>query len=478
MTVHVEDAEIDVFEVGNTATARSSADTTIPGDDIRFGELSERVQDSRDTARFSIDNDAGTFTEAVTIGDRLVFYTQLAGESSLTSRWTGMVTKRNVRVLGGDTVDLDLSAEDFVFAVLSRRFATASFDDVAVSGSSGDIVNTLVSENAPEIDTSQVQPISTLHTVEFQRTNLLDALGEIATRYEAIMSSSDTSLVWEPRGSKGVEFLLDATDRRGGFDASFDDRDMVNDVLVDGARETALDIEQASFDTFETVSDSNRRTEQVDVRKAAVATVEVRVQQGASDEALVVRIQTDDGSGSPTAPAEDNSDIARATVPAEDVPTDDWIAVEMPDNDLPNPDPHILVESDGSTGHDVAYDSGTNELAYRVYYWYPVTLQATKNSSITTHRRHEGRYRRETIQGQPEGTDIAQSLVARRGDPTGRVSFAAASTRAHNLTAGDLVTVTEPRVGADDDYVVRRKRERYDGFRLGTSLELETKDNL
>jgi len=365
-----------------------------------------------------------------------------------------------------------------VFGVLSRRFATAAFEDQQVSGTAESIVNTLVDENASELGTSQIGTISSTHETEFQRTNLLDALSEIATRYEAVMSSSGTGLVWEPRGSKTSQFVVGQPDRRAGFTTSEDSRDLVNDVRVDGARETALDIEQASFDSYETVTDSNRRTEQVDVRKAAIAAVEVRVQQGATDEALVVRVQADDGSGNPNAPAEENSDLARATVEGGDLPTDDWVTVELPDNDLPDPNPHILVEADGSTGHDVAYDSGTNELAYRVYYWYPVTLQATEQSSIDANRRHEGRYRRETIRGEPEGTDIAQSVIARRSEPSGRVTFAADSLRAHNLTAGDLVTVDEPDVAAVDDYVVRQKRERYDGFRLGTSLELQTKDNL
>lgn len=478
MTLHVLDAELAVFEVGNTATTRGSEDTTVPNGDIQQASITSRIQDSRDRARFVLENDGGTYNDLVTIGDRVQFYTKLEGENSLSRRWTGMVVDRQIELGAGGKSRLTLTLEDFIFAVLGRRFATYAYEERQLAGPQSAVVNDLVNTNASELGTGEIDTFSAQIDLELQRTNLLDALGELAKRYDAVLSSAGIDVSFKKRGELPVEFQLRQYDRRGTLTASETNRDMVNDVVVDGARESGLDIEQTAFDSHETVTNSNRRTQQVDVRKAEIASIELHIQKNSTDDDLLVRIQADDGNGNPKDPTDETSDLSQAKIPPNELPSDDWYKVEMPDNSLPDPNPHILVEATGSTGHGVGYDSGTSDLAYRVNYWYPVTPSAVDPDSIDNNRRHEGRYRRETIRGDAEGSDIAKGIINRRAKPRGTVKFGADSPRSHNLDPGEVVYVNEPAATVDADYVVYSKRDRYTGMSLGTSIELRTKRNI
>jgi len=479
MTLRVLDAGLDVFEVGNSDETRSNANSTIPRSDIELATITSRIQSSRDRARFAIDNDGAVYNSDVTIGDRVQFYTQLEGESSLSKRWTGMVVDRQFNIGAGDTNTLTLVLEDFVFAVLSRRFITNVYaDGVQLAGTSSSVVNDMVATEASELKTAGVDSIPDKVELEYQRTNLLDALGELAKRYDAVLTSAGVDVVFKKRGSLPTEFQLRTIDRMGGFRSGETNRDMVNDVVVDGARETALDIEQTQQDSFETVTDSNRRTEQLDVRKAQIASVELYVKKGPDDQDLLVRVQSDDGNGNPVDASNEKSDVTQAKVPGFDLPTEDWFKVELPDHKLQDPNPHVLVEATGSTGHEVGYDSGTDDLTYRVNYYYSVTPNARDPNSVINNRRHEGRYRRETIRGDAEGDDIAKGIINRRSKPQRTLRFGADSVRAHNLDAGEVVYVDEGKASVDEDMVVFSKRERYDGLDLGTAVELRSKRSI
>jgi len=476
MTRTVVDAELRVFEPGNTSTSPSDADATIPDTDIGYVNIENRLQSVKDTAKIELDNDGASYTDSVDIGDRVQFRTRLEGESSLSHRWTGMVRPMSHTVTGPASQDLELTLEDFVFAVFSMRFTTESFDEVQVSGTSSSIVDTLLRENASEIGTSRVDTVTRGLSVQYQRTNLLEAFRRIREQTPVVMASDGVDFVFTERSSLSTEFELDSSDRIGEWSHEETDKNMANEVLIDGVRDTGLDVEQTSYDSTERVTDSNRRTQQVNVRKGEIAGVSINVDPYDPDDALVVRLQAND-SGSPKAPGNKNSDLARSKIPASEV-TDGMNYVPMPENNLPNPDPHVLIESDGSGGHDVRYDSSTNETAYRIFYYYPIVVGARSNSSITQYRRREGRYRRESVVGESEGENVVQGIIARRQTPGGEVSFTADSLRAHNVRPREVIDVDESTVDANGNYVVTSVVDTYDGLRLRTEVTAKTRENV
>lgn len=469
MTVHIAEAALDVFEPTVSGTSRADATTTIPGEDIRSARLSAQIQATRDSGSFTVTNDRATYTGQVEVGDRVQFYTRLEGEASLSKRWTGLVRQVEYDVAGAGENTLSIATDDFVFGVLSMRRVTDEYESAKVAGTSNSIVNELVSENAPEVSLAQVGTIDRFRSVEYQRQNILDALAELAERTSAVMSSSGVELRYERKGTLSPTYTVTASDYLDGVKTTSDDGDMVNDVVVDGAREQALDIEQTQSDATETVTDSNRRTQQVQVRKGAMAAFAVYVTDSGSADNLVFRVQADDG-GSPKDPDNRATDLARTTLAASEFSGTGWVKATLPDNNLPDPNPHIMVESDGSTGHEVHYDSATDELRYQIYYWFPVTLQSNSKSSIDDHRLREGRYSRETIRGIDEGGNIAENLIRARGEPEKTVEFGAGSREAHGLQAGEMVRVFEPRADVDGEFIITSISENYNGVLLGTSI--------
>lgn len=478
MTRTVVDADLLVFYPGNTGTTASAADVQVPNTDIERLESDERIQESKDSATFTLADRDDTYSSNIEIGDRIILRRQLKGESSLSNCWTGLVKSRKFTVQGPVEKTLELKLDDFVFGILSRRFVTNAFEGRQLAGTSSSIVNTIVSNNAPEIGLSQVDSIASTRTVEFQRTNLLEALNRLIKQSPVVMSSDGQDLVFEDRGALNSQFSWGPNDRKGSWTHKLDDRELVNDVIVDGVRDTALDVQQTSYDSFETVTDTNRRTQQVDVRKGEIAAVELQIDEDPnSSDNLVVRIQADDGSGNPREPGDRTADLARTILPPGEF-SDGWVRFDLPENNLPDPNPHILVEADSGTGHGVGYESSTGETAYKVYYYYPTTTGSTSEASIDDYRRHEGRYRRENVRGVEEGKDLASTIVSKHRNPVGQLTFTPASTRAHNLSAGEVVDVAESAVGATGEFVVTSKSDTYSAHRLTSSITLKTKESV
>lgn len=476
MTRKVVDAELKVFEPGNTSTNPADADATIPGSDINSVSIESRLQSAKDTGRITIDNDGGVYTNSVDIGDRVQFRTQLEGENSLSKRWTGLIRPMNHTVRGPTTQDLEIVLEDFVFGIMSLRFVTNRFVSRQTAGTSDSIVNTIVSNNAPEIGTSQIGTISKTLTVNYQRTNLLEAVRRIREQTPVILDSSGKNLVLSERYALSSKFKLNSRDRLDVWSHKETDKAQKNEVVIDGVRETALDIEQTTHDATETVTSTNRRTQQVDVRKGEVAAISIDISPSASSEDFIVRLQSDEN-GSPKAPLNPESDLARTRLPGDEL-VDGFNRFNMPENNLPAKNPHIIVETGGSTGHDVRYDSGTGEMAYRVFYYYPIVISASNKSSADRYRLREGRYRRENIVGRDEGNEVALGIIDRRADPGGILSFTADSLRAHNLGTRDVIDVEIPDVGANDQYVVTSVVDSYDGINLNTAITAKTRENV
>lgn len=457
MSRAIVDAELEIYEPGNTG---STPDSTIPSFDLDHAKLSTRIQHSRDQGKITVDNEAGAYSPDVDIGDRVIFRTRLEGEGSLSDRWTGLIRDLRFRVDGPLENEMTITADDFVFGVLSIRYATFFFDNIQIAGTSSSIVNKLINDNASEIGTGQISTVSEKTDYDLRRTNLLEAFNDLTKKAEVLMASDGVDLVLKPKSDPSSKWTFASKDREGEWGSGLSDDEMVNDAVIDGGNDTALDVEQTAADSFQTVTESTRATQVVNVRKSDIARVELDIAPTGSGEAVIVRLQKNDGSDNPVDASDRTSDLARTRLESGDL-IDGFNKFRFDTNDVPDPNPVIIVESDGTTGQDVAFDSGTGDLAYKVYYRFPVIAAADDNASISEYRRHEGRYRRESITSLEEAEQLAPRLVGKHRDPKTNVPFEAASDRAFNLSPAEVIDVNEPDVKAVGEYVVAEITDEY-----------------
>lgn len=457
MTRLIQDAELEIYNPDNSGT---TPDATIPNSDLRFARVSARIQHSRDQGRFRIDNDDASWSSTLDPGDRVTFRTRLEGEASLSDRWTGLVRDMNFEIEGPVENTLSLVCDDFVFGVFSIRYATYRFENTQISGTSDAIVDTLVADNCPEVGTGQIATVSTTTDAVYRRQNILEAFVDLIKKDEILMASDGMDFVFQSRGDPNAKWTLGSADRHGKWSTALTDEELVNDVVVDGGNDTALDIKQTSADSFQTVTESSRATQVITVRKSDVARVELDIQPTGSGEAVIVRLQKNDGSGSPVDATKRSSDLARTRLDSGEL-IDGFNPFRFEPNDVPDPNPVVIVETDGGTGQDVAFDSGTGDLAYKVYYRFPVIASATDKNSIDEYRRHEGRYRRESITSLEEAEQIAPRLVGRNRDPQTTVTFDAQSDRAFALSTAEVLDVDEPDARANGEFVVGELRDEY-----------------
>lgn len=474
MSKAIVDAELEVYKPTNSG---STPDSTVPRSDIDRANYSRRIQHSRDRGTIDIDNDGATYTDSITIGDRVTFRAQLEGEGSLSDRWTGLV--RDVQFTKHDAIKMDmrLICDDFVFGVFSIRRATEVYDDIQISGTSSSIINDLVTTYAPEIGTTQIDTVSTSTDIELRRQNLIEAFVDIVKREEVILASDGVDFVVKRKSTPNALWTFGANDRVAPWDANHSDSELANDIIIDGGFDTNLDIEQTASDSFQTVTESSRATQVVVVRKSDVASIELDISPTGSGEAVIVRLQKNDGSDSPVQIGSLQSDLARARLESSEL-IDGFNKFRFQRNDIPDPNPVVIVETDGTTGQDVAFDSGTGDLAHRVFYRFPVVAPATSKSSTDEFRQHDARYRRESISSLEEAKQLAQGLIARKSNPTVGVPFEARSTRAHNLDPLDVIELDEPDVRAEGDFVVHTVTDRYEEERLRTDVTLRDRETI
>jgi hypothetical protein len=195
MTRTVIDADILVFEPGNTNTTRSGADEVIEQGDIRKVDYTEKIQEKKDTATIEVQNNNAKYSSNVGVGDRLLFRTQMVGESSKTDEWTGLLRKPSFSLPGPEQNIMTLKCDDFVFGILSNRQVTDAFEDVQIAGASRAIIDTIIANEASEIGRSQISSITDTRSVEFQRTNLLEAINRMLKHTQMVSRIDGKDLV-------------------------------------------------------------------------------------------------------------------------------------------------------------------------------------------------------------------------------------------------------------------------------------------
>lgn len=496
MSHYVQNAELLVYSAANDS---STADFAVRQDDIISISLDEKLSDRIDSGSVRIDNAAGRymgveqsglawnengyntggyggdFLARLTTGDRIELHTQLEGEGSLSRLWTGIVAKPVSidRLTDGNNV-LDVPIADFVTWVLSQRYHSSVYVDAQIAGASTSILNQMLEETAEEIDRSQIGTVPETTTVEADYRKALDIVRDLADRGDAVIGHDDTALTFDTLDSKTSEFTATRGTDYGAFSVSPTGEDVRNAVRVIGGRDKAVDDEQTTQDDFQTVTESSRLTFQLDTRKSEIVVLELFTQATGSGETIQARIQKDD-SGAPIAVGEEESDIASTSLQ----PTDDefvdggYSTFRFPDHTLPEPNPWIIVQTDGSTGQDIGENASASEPAFKAYFPFPVVIEKVDGASINSFRRREGKVKRKNVTELATASDIADSVLAHDTTPEREFAARALSDRMRDLAPGDVVTLDEPTADVSGDYIVTKKTYAYEGVRITTDIVLQ-----
>lgn len=493
MTRTVADAQLDIHQPGNET---GSPDTTIPGGDIESVSIGERLQDQIDQATISVHDNDASYVGSITSGDLIRFWTRLdnstygsyghhtygggtLGGSGLTLRWTGMARTITPEETGPATQTLRLKLDDFVFGVLDIRQVTNGFETRAISGASSGILETILSNNASEIDQTKIEDVQTTADVSWSAKKLLECVRELAERGDALVGQRDTSLIFKQLSAPASEWTLQDSDR-GLAAAPKNDDQLVNELQVEGGEDTNVDDQQTTQSSTTTVTDSNRITHQLDVSKSEVALVEVYTKTTGSGENVVVRIHPDNGSGSPVDATDREQDIVTKTLASSFLASDGFTTFLMPSHTLgPKNDPHLIIESDGSTGQDIGTD-GSGNPTYKAHYPYRLATVVDDDASISSYRRREGSIRAPEADTKALTEERGNAALRHRKDPARELQFDAHSNRAHNLRAGDVITADESDLDATGDYIVVERSDDYDGSRneLTTTLTVQDVDTI
>lgn len=511
----ISDAYIDVFRPDNDTT---TANFTVPADDIQRVDASVRAGQRKDSGTITLTNDNGTYTSGgkeIRSGDRLQVWTTLEddidawGEPNLGGavggwggeygriewggggtpskswgsgawggrhdRWSCLVRDRTADLRSPSISDLQLKCEDFVFGLANKRLVFNHFDDTQISGTDDSIVDTIVDNEAPEIDKSRIETFTETTDANFDGVTLLDALKAMSDRADAVMRGRKKGLVLTDLSSISSSFDLSGTEI-GRLTTKETDQGLANEVRVDGGTATDQDASQETQDTYTTVTNTSRATFRVDTRKSQIAEIEIWTKKTGSNDSVIVRLQKDDA-GSPIAPDNRKSDIDSVTLSHEFLDDDGFTTFQFGEHTLPEPRPWVIIESDGTNGQDIGTDSNGN-VTYKSKYPYNITTRDTNYASIQTYRKREHRIKAKSVQTFDEAREIVFEYLDHESVPEKTVEVPADSARTHRLTPLDVVTLDFPRELATGDYIVIERSDIFEGTTLDSTLTLQEVDSV
>lgn len=477
MTLKTSDARLDVYLPGNTSSDPVQADVQITND-LEYLDTDARLQDLVDTGSIRIWNPAATYTDQVRSGARLRFFVQEEGAASLEHKWTGMVRPLTYEEAPVSDGWMGLSVDDYVFGILDTRIVVNSFEDTQISGTSGSILNTILANNAPELDTSLIETVAQTTTVVWNGKTLLEAVKELADQADAAVWGDDDQLGFAPISGLTPSWTLAASDR-GPMTVTENDDRLVNELRVVGGEGVAEADTQTTQSAYSTVTDTTRLTYQINTRKSEVPRVEVWTNPAStgSGESVIVRLQADDGAGVPVDVADRQSDIARRELSASFLASNDYTTFLLPDHRLPDPNPHIIIESDGATGQEIGVD-GVGDLTFKAYFAYPLDTVAEDEASIDKYGRRERPDRNNALKKRRQVIDYGNAVLRHSKEVEREAAFTADSSRAHALMPGDVITFDDSQVNAVGDFIVTSVRRVYDGSNLETELTFREVDTL
>jgi hypothetical protein len=439
--------------------------------------LTQSSQDVIDSGDIEIETTGRPFGDRrVTSGDRLEFRTRLAGESQLSTRLVGMARDISESLTaGGGIREARIETTDFVFTTLGFRTTEGSFDSADV----GDVVDTVVEAEAPEIGRSQIETVGRNVTLDVNGRTALDVITQdLSAAGDSIVAQDGTDLVFRPFEEVSPTFTMTPADLHTPVDIERVDDDLINQVRIDGGTDSAVDSEQLTQSSTARVTSSQREVFQVETRKSSLDSVEIfTVKDQTAANGMTVRVQAA-RNGSAVDVTSQQSDVARRGLAPEFISNSGFTEFLLPDHEFaPAENPFVIVEGVGQTGHEIGTDGTTP--THRAFFPFPLLARASAGDSVTEFRRRDLRRRDEQLDSERAVQDASERELRHRGEPHRRVSALAATPRAHQLRPGDGVRLDEfPVSDVSGLFVVTERATDFDSVRLDTELTLEDVETL
>lgn len=492
MVLQITSARVDGYEPGS-----DSPDYQIPGEHIFSFDVEQKVGDLKDTGKVAIDNRDDRYTDIVGHGDKIELFVGVSngdgsgasygdasfGSSSIGGKaeghvWTGLTRDINITYDGAGHSTLQVDVEDFVFAIMSFSRVYNEWRDRQIVGSNG-IINEVLTDECPSIDQSYLPDREEVTSIGVFGETVLELVGELILRLPAVPFSDDESLRMEHPDTMFPEFELETRDW-GTMEYGSQDENMSTLVRVRGGNGTQIDDEQLSQDGSTTVTDSNFATQRIETRKSFVAEIDLYTQADRTGEDIIVRLQKDGGDGAgPIAPNDETSDISSHRLSSEFLAEDGFTLFLLPtdeENVLPEPNPWMIVQTDGSTGQDIGIDTTTNELAYRAFYPYPIVIEQDDTTASNEYRRRDGEVNKKSITTFEAARDRAESFLFDNAQPTETTKFDAMSLRMHNHGIGEVIRLDEP--ATTGSFVAMEKKDHYEENLLNTEFSFQSLQSL
>lgn len=491
MTLYPTGHEVRGFHPGNDGQTENAADYIL--DDVREISVNQRITKYKDKGNIIVNNTGGQYSNLIRSGDRLVFRlgTDVEGTgygeggygvgpyggSAGSVEWTALVRQYEITGEGVDNYTLDIEAEDFAAGIMGMRNVHATFEDRQISGSNG-ILNEILGEECPEVDTSQLPDLSATTTIYLRGQTVLPVAAELARRADKLLTTKSSGaefgivdLIDPP--STDPQFTVQRGSDVGTFSMQANDDNLVNNLRVEGGegRDVEEQSQQTTVNGYETVSESARATYQIQTRKPSLERIAIWTRPTGSNEDYEIRLQKDDG-GAPIAIDDEKSDIVSHQLDYRFVSDDDFTEFILPDHTLPEPFPWLIIQTNGSTGQDIGIDTGSGNPGVIPEYPYNIVLDRVSRESIERYRRRDGKLSNDAIGSFEAAREGGDTSLAQSDDINRTVKLEAYTDRMHALQTGEVVALDHPPAEAVGDYVVMEKEDTYTLGRLDTSLTL------
>lgn len=468
MVRQVIDIQIRAFKPGDTAPF-----TVIPAEDIGAFEVDERISDAKDSGSVTLENTDNQVGE-ITSGDKIKVDTRLAGESTLTNRFTGLAKSPTDQLRGGNIQRRSIDLVDFVFGILADRLAFEAFEDRQIAGAPDAILETLLRQEAPEIGRTQISPVTQTTDLTVDGRSLFDLISEdLSAIADALVTQDEEDMIFRPLSATQSRTGISPADLFAPLEVSRNDDNLRNTIRVSGGTDFKRDDAQNVQAATQTVTANTRITQAIETRKSEIDRVEVFTAPNNNNESIRVRVQST-RNGSAVAINDTTSDIARKELARDFLADNDFTTFILPSHTLgPQENPVVIVETSGPNGHDIGTD-GNGNLTFRSSFSFPLLTRAVDKQSVDTFRRRDRRVDDDSLETFAAVRDKSQSLLRRRAQPEISLQAEAATIKAHNLNPGDGVTLQEfGPVDVSGDFLVRERSISFANNQLRTELSFE-----
>lgn len=499
MPANVYDARLDFYYPETSG----GPDLQVGAEDFRNFRFRRSFRDDPGGGTIRIDNGAfgtdGTYNATVStpVGDRpeidimdrcevYVLTEHNSAGATLgdieTRRWTTLV--KNLRA-GVDSEGnyLELDVENFVFGILKRRTVANVFRDRNVSGASSNIVETILSNNAPEIGQARIEPEPVTLSIIFNYDNALGALDTVARRVGAVMRGLGTDLDWKYLSNLRADFGVTQQDVQLPVDNEKASEELINQwYITGGTTETQIksfttdNSSEQPPDAATPVYTSNN----IDVNANNIPRIDVLINELGNGNSHRLRVQPGTSSGGPVAPFDRDQDLGSAKKVDSDYSSTgkQWSSFDVGIDNLATDRIALVWEGISDNPNNSFYDNiygddgGSGDLvkiAHKIYTGYPVVGIAGDTTSKQSYRNSEGR-KRENLPSNADARKAARQRLERTTTPTQTISFRANSARTHQANPQEIFTYNYPAVRASGKFGITQVNQTYEATNLTTEI--------